>query len=200
MSTSHALAGDLQKIDVKMALDAPERYDWDRLLAVFGRWRLDPNEEILDLADYLHVPGGPGCLLVSHRWHFGADFANGTPGLFLSTRKGLRGELADRFAGAIRILLEKGRQLLAEPELEGAISLRTGELELVVNDRMLVPDPIAGDELVRPAISRALDRLYGSDEWNAERDDRAGVRLGYRVRAAKHPRPLEELLGRLSVA
>lgn len=196
MTSLHALPGELQKIDVKIALDAPADFDWDLLLAVFGRWRLEPDEEILDVADYLHMPNGPGCLLVSHRWHFGVDFEGGVPGIFLSTRKGLKGELPDRFRGAIRLALEKARRLLSEPELASRVALRPSEIAVTVNDRMLIPDPVVGDEVVGPALAATLDRLFGPSTWTRKRDETPGARLGYKVRATTTG-AVDELIARL---
>ena len=69
---------DLQKINVKFGIDAAADADWDALLNIFSRWRLEEGEEILDLADYSHVPEAPSIILVSKRWQLGVDFSRGT--------------------------------------------------------------------------------------------------------------------------
>ena len=64
-------AAGLQRFDLKLHLDGPSDFDSDQaddaLLAIFGEWRLEEGEEIIDLADYSHVPEGPGVLLISKR-------------------------------------------------------------------------------------------------------------------------------------
>ncbi|MBI4606133.1 MAG: hypothetical protein HY721_29555 [Planctomycetes bacterium] len=173
----------IQKINVKLPLDAPRAFENDVLLAIFGRWRLEQGEEIIDLADYAHVDHGPGCLLVSHRWHFGIDNSEGVPGLFFSTRKGLSGSPAERFAQAIRGLLEKGRRLLGEADFPQGVRPRCGELEVVLNDRLLAPNDDDADRDLRPALETVLARLYGQGAWSLERERDPGRRLAYRVRA-----------------
>jgi hypothetical protein len=175
---------NLQKVNVKVFLDAAQGLEADALLAVFGRWRLEEGEEIVDLADYAHVPEGPGILLVSHRWHFGVDWDGGRPGLFYSSRKGLEGSLEERFAAVIRAGFEKGRRLLAEPELRGSAQPLAGELEVVINDRLLAPNTDQSDAALRPALEAALKRLYAGGSYELRRDADPSRRLGYRVSAA----------------
>jgi hypothetical protein len=189
---------DLQKIDVKLPLDGHPGFDFDVLLGIFGRWRVEQGEEIIDLADYLHVPEGPGCLLVSQRWHFGVDFSGGAPGLFFSNRKGLEGDMAARFSQVIRSLLEKGQRLLGERELLGRLRPRCSELEITVNDRVRAPNTDESDARLRPALAAVLDRVYGKGACEITRDSDPRLRLGWRVKArALGTASLRELLERL---
>ena len=189
----------LQKINVKIPLDAPNDFDYDVILAVFGRWRLEEGEEIIDLADYLHVPGGPGCILVSHRWHFGIDFGDDQPGLFFSSRKGLKGKTAQRIARVVYDSLAKGKRLLSENAIPETISPRLGELEIAINDRVAAPNTDATDAVVRPGLTTVLDRLYGKGKYVVERDKNPRHRLGYVVKAeATEGLTFDELTFRLS--
>ena len=191
----------LQRLNLKLFADHAPGHDMDdlsdRILAVFGRWRLEEGEEIIDLADYAHVPEGPGVLLISHRWQFGMDWAGGAPGLFYSSRKGLSGSLAERLSQALRGLLARSERLLGEPEMRDAVRPRPGELEVVVNDRLGFPNDDAGDRALRPAVDAVAAALYGPGAA-VERERDPGRRLGYRVRAAAPIDPgLAELARRL---
>lgn len=194
---ANAPAG-LQKLNVKLRLDAPPELDYDVLLHIFGRWRLEPNEEIMDLADYGHVDHGPNCLLVSHRWHFGIDLTGGVPGLFLSVRQGLSGAPAERVAEAVRLCLEKSRRLCAEPEMPRAARPLCGELEIVLNDRLLAPHTPATDAEWRPAVESLGNRLYGAGVARLEVEEDRTRRLGYRLSAPGCAATLDDLLGRLA--
>jgi len=165
-----------------MPIDASD-LDLDVLLTIFGRWRLEEGEEVIDLADYAHVDKGPGCLLISHRWQFGIDQGGGKLGLFYSTRKDLRGPLADRFAQAIRGLVTKSTRLLAEEEFPRTAKVRCGEFEILANDRLLLPNTDASDAEVRPELDKALGRLYGAGAFQVERETDPSRRLGYGIQA-----------------
>ena len=182
---------DLQKINVKFGIDAPAGTDWDLLLNIFSRWRLEEGEEILDLADYSHVPEAPSIILVSKRWQLGVDFARGTgesragewAGLFYASRKGLDGDLGARLRSVTTSALEKFQRLAAEKEFPPGVKLLCGELDIVFNDRLLVPNNDETDALVRPAVEDTLVSLYGEGGFEIEREDDPGRRLGYCARA-----------------
>ena len=188
----------LRKINVKFSLDAPAELSYEFLVAVFGRWRLEDGEEIIDLADYLHVPEGPACLLVSQRWHFGIDLAGGKPGILLSNRGKLGGEPAARIAAVIRTCLEKGKRLLGESDVPSSVRPALPDLELVVNDRVLAENTDEADAVMRPGLTATLDRLYGKDAYSVEREKDPTRRLGYLVKATtENDLTFDELLGRL---
>jgi len=189
----------LQKINVKLFLDAPPGFESDFLLEIFGRWRLETGEEIVDLADYAHVEDGPGCLLISHRWHFGIDFAKGRPGLYYATRKGLSGGPYERFLQALAGLAQKSGRLLGEKEFPGSVKPRCGELEIVLNDRLLAPNTDPVDKELRPGLEKVIQKLYGPGAARVERERDPGRRLGYTIEAPSGNKlSFEEFAGRLA--
>ena len=183
---------DLQKINVKFGIDAPADADWDALLNIFSRWRLEEGEEILDLADYSHVPEAPSIILVSKRWQLGVDFSRGTgedraggwAGLLYASRKGLEGDLGARLRSVLASALEKFQRLAGEKEFPRGVTILYGELDIAFNDRLLVPNNDEMDALVRPTAEEVLAALYGDEGYSVEREDDPGRRLAYCARAA----------------
>ena len=59
----------LQRVDVKQMLDSPGNPDLDPFLVIFDRWRKqdDHPSDWVDLADYAHMPSGPGILIAGKR-------------------------------------------------------------------------------------------------------------------------------------
>ncbi len=181
------LAAGLQRLDIKLYLTLEPGLTqdevWTRLIAVFGRWRHDESEELIDLQDYAHVPNGPGIVLVSKRWVLSIDWSDGQAGILLPMRRGLEGTLSERFARATRVLLEKATRLLAEEELEEVMKPRCGELSIAVNDRVLYPDPDAADAELRPEVEKLITKLYAGASCELERASDSDSRLKYRARA-----------------
>ena len=183
---------DLQKINVKFGIDAAADADWDALLNIFSRWRLEEGEEILDLADYSHVPEAPSIILVSKRWQLGVDFSRGTgedraggwAGLLYASRKGLEGDLGARLRSVLVSALEKFQRLAGEKEFPRGVTILYGELDIAFNDRLLVPNNDEMDALVRPTAEEVLAALYGDEGCSVEREDDPGRRLAYCARAA----------------
>lgn len=170
----------LQRIDVKLLLDAPPSPDLDPFLVIFHRWRQrsDHPSDWVDLADYAHMPSGPGILIAGKRDTFSVNLNPPGPGLLTSVRGGLEGALEDRFREAFRRARELVSAVLAEPEFPGEFRVREGVWEVFLNDRLGFPNTDDSDGMVRPALASALAIEPGS--LVRHRDPNG--RLGYSVR------------------
>ncbi len=189
---------DLQKISIKLLLDAPGALDPDGVIEIFGRWRTEEGEELVDLADYAHLAQGPLVVLIGKRYNLSVDTTRGRPGILYSTKKGLEGDLPGRFREVIRQALKKASRLLAEPGFPPGVRPRVGALEVVLNDRILFPNDDATDREVRPALEEALARAYGEGRCSIRRDPDPGRRLAYEVSCERlDGLTLEGLLSRL---
>lgn len=168
---------DLQRIDVKLLLDCPPDPDLDQFLVIFDRWRKadDHPADWVDLADYAHMPGGPGILIAGKRDTFSVNLNPPGPGLLTSVRSGLEGSLEDRFREALRRAREFNAAVMAEPEFPAEFSVREGAWEIYVNDRLGFPNTDPTDRLVRPAVAAAL----GVAPESLTRDLDSRNRLGY---------------------
>lgn len=170
----------LQRIDVKLLLDAPADPDLDAFLVIFDRWRreADHPSDWVDLADYAHMPSGPGILLAGKRDTYSVNLNPPGPGLLTSVRAGLDGTLEDRFREAFRRARELNSAVLSEPEFPPALQPSQGAWEVFVNDRLRYPNTGKSDRTIRPALAAAL----GVGEALLTRHREAGGRLGYSVR------------------
>ncbi|MBI4460417.1 MAG: hypothetical protein HY648_10215, partial [Acidobacteria bacterium] len=67
---------NLQRIQIKILSGAPAGLSLDPFIEIFGRWRKESHPaEWVDLADYAHVPRGPGIVLIGQRCNFSVDMA-----------------------------------------------------------------------------------------------------------------------------
>lgn len=188
---------DLQRIELKMLVDGPAQPDLDWLLAVFDRWRKqdDAPSEWVDLADYAHMPKGPGVMMAGKRENFGVNLIDPGPGVFFTGKKDYAGSTADRFVEAFRRCLTLAGTLLAEPEYPAALPPKTGDWLVVVNDRLDFPNNAEVDAEIRPGLEAALGRIFGEGAFTLTRDEDPSHRLGYRLRAASAP-SIDELAAR----
>src|SRR5262245_19081070 len=191
-------ASEIQKVCVKLALDAPGRLNADPVLEIFGRWRTEEGEELVDLADYAHLAEGPLVVLIGHRYNLGIDTTGGRPGIQYCSKRGLSGSPADRFAAVLKATLAKARRLLAEPGFPPGVRPRPEHLEIVLNDRLTLPNDEEADREIRPALSQALDLLYGAGNYSLTRDADSTRRLAYRAEARGANLTLDSLLARLA--
>ena len=177
------MSHDLQRIDVKLLLDTPPRPDIDVFLVIFDRWRQRKDHpcDWVDLADYAHMPSGPGILIAGKRDRFSIDLNPPGPGLLTSTRAGLEGSLEDRIREAFRRARELSRDVMSEPEFPADFAVSAESWEIYINDRLAYPNSDASDALVRPALASALGAAPAAI---VRHDDRSG-RLGYSASAAQ---------------
>lgn len=114
---------------------------------------------LIDVADYAHVPDGPGVLLVGHDVDYGLDLSGGRAGL-LTTRKHLDGA---SLSASLRSALEWGLRAVEAIEKDGSSGLHIDPRAVTIQ----VVDRLAGpnDELAYQALAReaapVLADLYG---------------------------------------
>src|SRR3954471_18699475 len=90
-----------QKLCVKLFLKDPAQLHGVKLVPVFQSWiQMHAVEDHLaiDVADYEHVPDGPGTVLVTHEANFSLDNGGGRPGLLYQRKQPLPGTFGDRLA------------------------------------------------------------------------------------------------------
>jgi len=154
-------------------------------IPVFHRWiqSRDLPELVIDVADYSHVPAGPGVLLIGHEANYALDNAGNRPG-FLYSRKVADGASAsDSLQRAYDSALTGSRRMEAEPEFQGKLKFNPKELEITLNDRLLYPNTEAGWKSVETALTAFLDGLYGARAYRVIRPSDPRERLSMLVSA-----------------
>ena len=129
---------NLQHINVKFYLKNPESVNLADYGAVFNSWiqqqRLD--ELLIDVADYLHVHHGPGIMLIGHEADYSLDHRGGRLGLLYNRKELLSGTNQEKIAQAVRAALIAAQIL----EKENGLRFSGSEVQVIVNDRLLVPN------------------------------------------------------------
>jgi hypothetical protein len=149
---------NLQHINVKFYLENPETINLADYAAVFNTWiqqqRLE--ELLIDVADYLHVHHGPGLMLIGHEADYSLDNRGGRLGLLYNRKEQVEGTTQDKLAQATRAALTTAQIL----EKEHGLKFNGSEIQLVVNDRLLVPNTAETFEILEPEFKSFFDQLY----------------------------------------
>ena len=84
-----AAMNPIQHIRVKIFAREPVSVDLGDAIPVFHRWIQDRvcPEMLIDVADYRHVPAGPGVLLIGHEANYSLDLAKNRLGLLYSRKQ-----------------------------------------------------------------------------------------------------------------
>jgi hypothetical protein len=163
---------DLQHLTVKI-FAAQSGIDLGDAIAVFQRWIQDSvsGELLIDVADYRHVPGGPGVLLVAHE----ADYSLDGRGLTYRRKAVVEGGNQDKLLQAFFAALEACRRL--EEDFAGKLKFDAGHCEVTVNDRLLAPNTEATWQALLPDFLHFLDGLFGRGAYRIERTGEARERF-----------------------
>ena len=197
------MIADAVKIDLKVLAAARSPLQLERAIPVFHRWIQERSldELMVDVADYTHVPDGPGVVLVCHDAIYSLDSGGGALGLLYSRRRethaslGSIASLDDRLASVFRRALAACGKLERERDLAG-LSFPADRFELAINDRRV--SAADGGELAR-ALERLAAWLFAGEHPRIEVTGGAG---GARLEATVHRergRGVAELLSRLEV-
>ena len=129
---------NIQHLNIKFYLENPKSINLAEYSAVFNTWiqkqRLE--ELLIDVADYLHVYHGPGILLIGHEADYSLDNRAGKLGLLYNRKEQMDGTSQEKLAQAVRAALTAAQIL----EKENNLKFNGSEVQLIVNDRLLVPN------------------------------------------------------------
>ena len=135
----------LQHVNVKLLVQNPEEADLEPLIPVFHGWIENQNgdELLIDVADYTHVPAGPGIVLIGHDGNYSVDNTGNRLGVRYNRKAALDGSNQDRLTQAARAALAACRRLEAEPRLSGKFRFNGQDIEIFINDRLVAPNNAA---------------------------------------------------------
>jgi hypothetical protein len=154
---------NLQHINVKFFLENAGTVNLAEYGAVFNSWiqgqRLE--ELLIDVADYLHVHHGPGIMLIGHEADYSLDNRAGRLGLLYNRKEQLEGTVHEKLAQAIRAALTAAQIL----EKENGLKFIGSEVQVIVNDRLLVPNTGETFEALEADLQAFFNRLYNGAEY-----------------------------------
>ena len=160
---------ELQHINIKFFVADGVEVDPEKFIAIFHRWTSEQclDELLVDVADYRHVPAGPGVVLVGHEADYAIDHARHRYGLLYNRKAPLAGTNADRVRQALTSALAACD--LLEKEFAGQLKFDRSHFELVVNDRALAPNTAETFAAAGVEIRAAVEGL-GHDEVSLTHD------------------------------
>jgi hypothetical protein len=187
---------DAQKLQLKIfvAPESARTLDPDAFIPVFHRWIKDHAlpELLVDVANYVHVPEGPGVVLIGHGSDYFMDQGEGRLGL-LHNRKRSGPAPSERLADLARRTLHAASLLERDPSLSGKLRFATNELLFRVNDR-LTPSSDASFAASRPELEAIARQIF---EGPFELTRAGGPRDLFTVRmTSRTSAPLATLLAR----
>ena len=150
------------KFQVKLYTRAGE-IELEKLIPVFHEWIREKkisDELLIDVADYAHVPQGPGIVLIGHQSDYYLDVADNRPGLLYSRKRGFEGDFQAGVDDAFRRALLACKLLEEESSL--GLQFATDEVLFRVQDRLAAPNADATYDAYKPALAQAATAFFKS--------------------------------------
>ena len=173
---------NIQHVNIKFYLENPENIDLADFATVFNTWiqgqRLE--ELLIDVADYLHVHHGPGIMLIGHEADYSLDNRAGRLGLLYNRKAQIEGTTQEKLAQAARAALTAAQIL----ENEQGLKFNGSEVQLIVNDRLLVPNTAETFADLEPDIKSFFNQLYSGAEYSLSHHGDSRERFTVSVKTA----------------
>jgi hypothetical protein len=193
---------ELQHVNVKLFVQDPEKLDLERFVPIFHGWIQEQgsDELLLDVADYRHLPAGPGVVLIGHQANYSVDNTGNRLGVRYNRKAALEGGNLDRFAQATRAALLACRRLESDPRVEGRMRFNGREIELFINDRLLAPNAEETRAAAEPEVRQFFRNLFAGSDFSLAYSNGDPRRLFSVTAESARPFTIEDLLENLQVA
>lgn len=178
---------ELQKLSVKFFVEQPDEIPLTQFIDVFHGWIQASDGDYHDVADYSHMQGGAGIVLVANDANVSIDETGNRRGLLFNQKRNLSGSNQEKLRAVVAAALENCRKLEAEPALRGKLRFSTTEAVFWVNDRLTGSNTDADFRQLKAEIEQFGKRLYGGAELVIERDADPRKRLHVRMKSCAAP-------------
>ena len=164
---------DLHRIGIKFFNKSGHDVPLTDFIPVFHHWIQNNSLDdlLIDVADYSHVPAGPGTMLIAHEGNYAVDETGDRRGfLYYSKHEVAGNNLAERLAEVCRKNLAACKLLEEGEETKGRMSLDYGQIEIFSNDRLQGPNTDETWAAFEPALKEFLEMLFPGTAYDLERD------------------------------
>ncbi len=144
------------------ATDSGTDVDFNAFIALFHEFIREKVLEglLLDVADYAHVPEGPGVVLIGHDVDYGIDQTGGRTGLLTVKKRIEGGSLGGLLDDTVRMGLLAAKAV--EDHASTGVTFSADTLQLQLPDRLVAQNSSAGFESFRPKLEGLAARLFGN--------------------------------------
>ncbi len=167
------MSNNLHKIGIKFFNKSGTDVPLEDFIPVFHHWIQNNSLDdlLIDVADYSHVPAGPGTMLIAHEGNYAVDETGNRRGFLYYSKHEVAGDtLAERLAAICRKNLAACKLLEESDEVDDSFKLDYGRIEILSNDRLNGPNDDQTWADFEPALKEFLGRLFPDISYEVERD------------------------------
>lgn len=171
----------IHQASVKIPFVDSSVLDLGAFIPIFHAWirekRIE-DELLIDVADYRHVPNGPGVMLIAHEAHYAVDGSGGATGIRYSRKRDAIREASEAFREALSRAVRAATLIENEERLGGGMKFDPGRIEMRVMSRLTAPNTVETRERLEPVWSELLSSVgFAGAELKPESDARGAFGL-----------------------
>ena len=174
---------DLQKFGIKLYLTSNNSFNSKSMISVFHSWiqsKAIDNHLLIDVADYSHIPDGPGVMLIAHEGHFSLDQENHEPGMMYMRISELEGAFKERFIHVLSITIQAANRL-RDNKINKEVDFIHNSFRFMTNDRRIADNTHKNQNLYKDEVQKALTEKYPTSEIEYEDISKENERLAFTV-------------------
>jgi hypothetical protein len=114
---------------------------------------------LIDVADYAHVPDGPGIILIGHDVDYGIDRVGGRSGLLTVRKRAGDRDTVALFRDTLGMALATAHAIESDERV--AVGFAFEEAQIAFPDRLAAPNTAEAAELARKELEPSLRALFG---------------------------------------
>jgi len=175
----------VQQLEVKLFVAGEPDFDQEALIPIFHRW-IQENRLgdflLIDVADYRHVPDGPGVMIVGHGVQWKMDGDGGELGLAFARKRDEIGDLADKLGEGFANLMKAVEALEGEPSIAGKLKLDRSHGLITVMSRLVASNDQKTYDQVAPIVQAVVEARHPGATVTTEHASAADPREALAVR------------------
>ncbi|MBF0492161.1 MAG: hypothetical protein HQM15_05220 [Deltaproteobacteria bacterium] len=189
----------LQHLNIKIFTDEnSKQIPLGTYLPIFHRWIQNKvtKEMLIDVADYAHVPAGPGVMLIGHQANISMDNIGSRLGLLYNRKVADEGTNEALLRKTLKAALTHALRLQEDAAVKGKLEFLGNDLQFIVNDRLLAPNTKENLKILQRDLAAVLDLLFGDKNYSFETAQDSRERLNVEVKA-KNKVQLQDLIQKI---
>ena len=157
---------NIQHVSIKFYAPKDAKIQLEDMIPIFHRWIQEKEwkeELLIDVADYSHVPAGPGVILVGHEAFYSIEYGSEEClGLLYNRKKEIKTQNnQETFIKAIEASL-RAKERLAKDN----VIFSTDKMSIRINDRYLAPNEEQTFINLKDDIQASLKRCFPNKSYN----------------------------------
>ena len=155
---------ELQHINLKFFIENGASLNLESFHGVFNKWIQKglTDDLLVDVAEYLHVHHGPGIMLIGHSANYSLVLTVGRLGLLYNRKEQVEGTNRQKLIQAAHAALSAMWIL----EKENRVRFIGSEMQIIINDRLLVPNTTETFVALKDDLEAFFGILYNGAEVN----------------------------------